>query len=185
MKSLSYAALGSVCALVIGILLVIWPEAAIIYLVITVGVLFLLPGLMGLLSYVFYRRRNTEVERTFPIIALGSTLLGFWLMIKPDFFVNILMYLLGVLLVLGSLSQLINFISVRKIIKVPVFLYVISVLILAAGIVILFNPFTAATIPFIVLGIASIVYALNDLIRLLFYYGKRNKNVTDVKIIEE
>ena len=95
------------------------------------------------------------------------------------------MYLLGVLLVLGSLSQLINFISVRKIIKVPVFLYVISVLILAAGIVILFNPFTAATIPFIVLGIASIVYALNDLIRLLFYYGKRNKNVTDVKIIEE
>ena len=75
MKSLSYAALGSVCALVIGILLVIWPEAAIIYLVITVGVLFLLPGLMGLLSYVFYRRRNTEVERTFPIIALGSTLL--------------------------------------------------------------------------------------------------------------
>lgn len=53
MKSLSYAALGSVCALVIGILLVIWPEAAIIYLVITVGVLFLLPGLMGLLSYVF------------------------------------------------------------------------------------------------------------------------------------
>ena len=171
MKSLSYAALGSVCALVIGILLVIWPEAAIIYLVITVGVLFLLPGLMGLLSYVFYRRRNTEVERTFPIIALGSTLLGFWLMIMPDFFV--------------SLSQLINFISVRKIIKVPVFLYVISVLILAAGIVILFNPFTAATIPFIVLGIASIVYALNDLIRLLFYYGKRNKNVTDVKIIEE
>lgn len=77
MKSLSYAAMSSVCALVIGILLVIWPEAAIIYLVITVGVLFLLPGLMGLFSYAFSRRRNAEVQRTFPIIALGSTLLGF------------------------------------------------------------------------------------------------------------
>ena len=63
MKSLSYAALGSVCALVIGILLVIWPEAAIIYLVITVGVLFLLPGLMGLLSYVFYRLIEKAQEK--------------------------------------------------------------------------------------------------------------------------
>lgn len=175
MKSLSYAAMSSVCALVIGILLVIWPEAAIIYLVITVGVLFLLPGLMGLFSYAFSRRRNAEVQRTFPIIALGSTLLGFWLMIMPEFFVNILMYLLGVLLVLGSLSQLINFISVRQVVKVPVFLYLISVLILAAGIVILFNPFTAATVPFIILGVSSIIYALNDLVRLLFYYHKRNK----------
>ena len=185
MKSLSYAAMSSVCALVIGILLVIWPEAAIIYLVITVGVLFLLPGLMGLFSYAFSRRRNAEVQRTFPIIALGSTLLGFWLMIMPEFFVNILMYLLGVLLVLGSLSQLINFISVRQVVKVPVFLYLISVLILAAGIVILFNPFTAATVPFIILGVSSIIYTLNDLVRLLFYYHKRNKDITDVKIIEE
>lgn len=103
----------------------------------------------------------------------------------PEFFVNILMYLLGVLLVLGSLSQLINFISVRQVVKVPVFLYLISVLILAAGIVILFNPFTAATVPFIILGVSSIIYALNDLVRLLFYYHKRNKDITDVKIIEE
>ena len=95
------------------------------------------------------------------------------------------MYLLGVLLVLGSLSQLINFISVRQVVKVPVFLYLISVLILAAGIVILFNPFTAATVPFIILGVSSIIYALNDLVRLLFYYHKRNKDITDVKIIEQ
>lgn len=185
MKSLSYAVVSSLCALVIGILLVVWPEEAIIYLVITVGVLFLLPGLMGLFSYVFSRRRGDEIQRTFPIIALGSALLGFWLMIMPDFFVKILMYLLGVLLILGSLSQLMNFISVRKIVKVPVFLYLISVLILAAGIVILFNPFTAAAVPFIVLGVSAIIYALNDLIRLLFYYRKRNKDITDVKIIEE
>lgn len=52
MKSLNYAAISSLCALAIGILLVVWPEAAIIYLVITVGVLFLLPGLFGLFGSV-------------------------------------------------------------------------------------------------------------------------------------
>ena len=111
MKSLNYAAISSLCALAIGILLVVWPEAAIIYLVITVGVLFLLPGLFGLFSYyAASRHKDVEMRRSFPIVALGSTLLGFWLMIMPEFFVNILMYLLGALLVLGGLSQLINFI---------------------------------------------------------------------------
>ena len=96
MKSLNYAAISSLCALAIGILLVVWPEAAIIYLVITVGVLFLLPGLFGLFSYyAASRHKDVEMRRSFLIVALGSTLLGFWLMIMPEFFVNILMYLLG------------------------------------------------------------------------------------------
>lgn len=186
MKSLNYAAISSLCALVIGILLVVWPEAAIIYLVITVGVLFLLPGLFGLFSYyAASRRKDIEVRRVFPVVALGSALLGFWLMVMPEFFVNILMYLLGALLVLGGLSQLINFISVRQVVKVPVLFYLVSVLILASGVVILFNPFKAATVPFIILGITAIVYAVNDLIRLLFYHHKRNKNIADVTIIEE
>ena len=89
MKSLNYAAISSLCALAIGILLVVWPEAAIIYLVITVGVLFLLPGLFGLFSYyAASRHKDVEMRRSFPIVALGSTLLGFWLMIMPEFFVN-------------------------------------------------------------------------------------------------
>ena len=95
------------------------------------------------------------------------------------------MYLLGALLVLGGLSQLINFISVRQAVKVPLLFYLVSVLILASGVVILFNPFQAATVPSIVLGVTAIVYAVNDLIRLLFYHRKRNKNITDVTIIEE
>lgn len=68
MKSLSYAAMSSVCALVIGILLVIWPEAAIIYLVITVGVLFLLPGLMGLFSYAFLGVGMRKYKEHFPLL---------------------------------------------------------------------------------------------------------------------
>ena len=51
MKSLNYALLASLCALAVGILLVVWPDMAINYLVITVGVLFLIPGLAGVFSY--------------------------------------------------------------------------------------------------------------------------------------
>ena len=170
-----------------GILLVMWPEAAMIYLVITVGVLFLLPGLYGIFAY-FASRRGAEdgSGRAFPIVALGSALLGIWLIVMPAFFVGILMYVLGALLVLGGIGQLMNFISVRKLTgSVPAIFYVIPVLLLLAGILILVNPFEAAKIPFIVLGASSIVYGLTDLFRIIRYRRKSNQVITDVEVIEE
>ena len=95
MKDRSYAVISTLCSLVIGILLVVWPDAAVIYLVIAIGALFLLPGLLGLVSYLRTRRRAENVYgSTFPVLALGSTLLGLWLIITPGLFINILMYIL-------------------------------------------------------------------------------------------
>ena len=51
MRLFGYSVMCSLCALIMGVLLVMWPEAAMIYLVITVGVLFLLPGLYGIFAY--------------------------------------------------------------------------------------------------------------------------------------
>ena len=170
-----------------GVLLVMWPEAAMIYLVITVGVLFLLPGLYGIFAYFASRSREEDGSgRAFPIVALGSALLGIWLIVMPAFFVGILMYVLGALLVLGGIGQLMNFISVRKLTgSVPAIFYVIPVLLLLAGILILVNPFEAAKIPFIVLGASSIVYGLTDLFRIIRYRRKSNQVITDVEVIEE
>ena len=186
MKSLSYPVLSSICALIMGILLVAFPELAVVYLVITIGVLFLLPGLYGLFSYFFQRRKQSAESRAyFPVLALGSTLLGIWLIIMPGFFVNILMYLLGALLLVGGLNLLAGCWAQRDRGRVPVLFYLIAVLVIIAGLVVLFNPFEAATVPFIVMGASAIVYSITDLVRLWRYYRLMNKNVTDVKIIEE
>lgn len=186
MKSLNYALVGSLCALILGILLVTWPDVAVNYLVITIGVLFLLPGLIGLISYLaILNRRKTEAPRpVFPIVALGSTFFGIWLIIMPSFFVGVLMYVLGVLLVLGGISQLANLIAARSFMPVPFGVYVVPVLVLAAGITVLFNPFETAEIPFIVLGVSSIVYALMDLFRLIRFRRKKSQ-IEDIVPIEE
>lgn len=187
MRLFGYSVMCSLCALIMGVLLVMWPEAAMIYLVITVGVLFLLPGLYGIFAYFASRSREEDGSgRAFPIVALGSALLGIWLIVMPAFFVGILMYVLGALLVLGGIGQLMNFISIRKLTgSVPAIFYVIPVLLLLAGILILVNPFEAAKIPFIVLGASSIVYGLTDLFRLIRYRRKSNQVITDVEVIEE
>ena len=91
MRLFGYSVMCSLCALIMGVLLVMWPEAAMIYLVITVGVLFLLPGLYGIFAYFASRSRAEDGSgRAFPIVALGSALLGLWLIVMPAFFVGIL-----------------------------------------------------------------------------------------------
>lgn len=190
MRNFNYYALSSICALIIGVLLVVWPGEAVRYLVITIGVLFLLPGLIGVFGYfaTVKRREEAGIKSVFPVAAVGSALLGFWLMIMPDFFITTLMYVLGVLLVLAGLSQLFNFISVRSITRVPFLMYVIPVLVLLAGVVVLANPFQAATLPFTILGVSAIVYSLTDLIRLIRFKKKvmkEEENIVDITPIEE
>lgn len=184
MKNLNYPLISSVCALVIGVLLVWWPQAAVIYLVISIGVLFLIPGVLGLLGYLMNRKAGAPV-RQLPVVALGSTLFGLWLMIMPDFFVSILMYILGVLLVLAGIGQISNLAAARAWSTVPGGLFVIPSLVLIAGLVVLFNPFEVATIPFIILGASCIVYSLTDLFRIIRYRRKEADKVQDVAIIEE
>lgn len=185
MKTMNYSIIRCICALVLGVLLVAWPEAAIIYLVITVGVLFLVPGLFAVFGFL---TRGKREGASFPIAGLGSLLFGLWLMIMPAFFVNILMYVLGAALVLAGISQIVNLSAARSWTLVPGGFFVIPALVLIAGIVVLFNPFTAATVPFIILGVSSIVYGGSDLINIIRFRQKKDKNspqIEDVVPIEE
>ena len=177
---MNYSIIRCICALVIGVLLVAWPEAAILYLVITIGVLFLVPGLFSVFGYLI---RGKQDGSSFPIAGLGSLLFGLWLMIMPAFFVGILMYVLGAVLVLAGISQIVNLSAARSWTVVPGGFFVIPVLVLIAGIVVLFNPFTAAAVPFIILGVSSIVYGLSDLINIIRFRQKKEPGMPEIEDI--
>ena len=165
MRSINGAVLRSAFAMVLGFVLVLWPEAAITYLVITIGILFILPGLFAILSY-FTRPKNENGEKPmFPIEAAGSVL----------FFVNILMYVLGALLVIAGVQQLVSLISARKWSNVPLGFYLMPALILITGVMILAYPFGAAANTFVIFGVASIFYGACELINW-YKFRKRIEN---------
>lgn len=187
MKRLNYSLIRIVFALIIGLVLVIWPDAASDYLVITIGVLFIIPGLIGLIGY--FTSDKTAGAR-FPLEGLGSLLFGFWLVIMPDFFANLLMYLLGLILVLGGAQQLYSVFLARRWTTVPVGFYVLPVLILLGGILILFNPTGARNTAFLIIGITSIVYAVTELINWFRFTNRKpqtpvRRDIEDATIIEE
>ena len=128
MKSLNGSVLRCIFAIVLGLVLVLWPEAAVTYLVITIGICFIIPGLFSLLNYFTREKVEGEPSPMFPIDGAGSILFGAWLVIMPQFFVSILMYVLGALLVLAGAQQLISLVSARKWSTVSYVFYIIPVI---------------------------------------------------------
>ena len=125
MKGLSYSFLRAICALVIGLVLVMFPDQAGDYFVITIGVIFLVP----LISIIGYYAQAAEVRRRFPVEGVGSLLFGLWLIIMPGFFADLLTFVLGFILVMGGVQQIASLSAARRWTPVPGGFYAVSELI--------------------------------------------------------
>ena len=144
--------------------------------------------LPSLFSLVGYFMKGHQAGMYFPVISLGSLLFGLWLMVSPAFFVGILMYVLGAVLVFAGISQIVTLLSARSHSAVALGYFVMPVLVLLAGLVVLVNPFVAATIPFFILGVSSTIYGITELINIYKFRKKEVKTeivIEDVTPIEE
>ena len=193
MKGISNSFLRTICALIIGLVLVMFPNEAGDYFVITIGVVFLIPALLSIIGYF---AMSAEERRRLPIEGIGSLLFGLWLIIMPGFFADLLTFVLGFILVLGGVQQIASLSAARRWMPVRVGFYIIPVLILIAGLVALFNPTGVRSTAFIIIGITSIVYAVSELINWFTFTRNRPKpgtpiasskavdNIEDAEIIE-
>ena len=190
-------------ALIVGLVLVIFPQNAADYLVIAVGVIFMLPSIFSLVSH-FTNRGETRPP--FPVDALGGFLFGLMLIIMPGFFNNILTIVLGFVLTMAGVQQIASLIAARQWVPVPIYHYIMPVTILLAGIFSLTNPVGVRTTLFKVLGVFFLLYAIFEFTNWFFFMRKRPKyentgaktgqsilekmgvdeeDVQDVEIIEE
>ena len=147
-----------------------------------VGAMFLVPGIFAVVTYLL---KGRNLGMPFPLVSIGSALLGLWLMIMPAFFVSILMYVLGAVLVFAGISQVVNLVSARRWTQVPMGYFIIPVLLLVAGLVVLVNPFAAASIPFMIVGVSCIVYGVSSLVNQIRFRKNEVKPVIEEAEIVE
>lgn len=165
MKVLSSYIFRSVCAVLVGCLLAFNPQQITTLLVQLIGGLFFLSGLGSLLNYVRWQYvKNTNYAPLFPVVGVGSLLFGLFLVFFPSYFITYLMFMLGGLLVVAGVSQLGVLLNYRRVMPLMWITTVVPVLVLCVGLYILFQPMDSASMPFVVLGIASIVYGVFEMI---------------------
>jgi len=130
------------------------------YIIILIGgVLFIILAIKSIILGI--RSKNKKEKNVLFIQSALNLALGLLFVLYLSPIVSILGFLGIILLILGALS-LINLYSFRKITSIPFFSFVISVLVIIAGIILLFNPFGTAQAILIFLGIVLIVYAIGE-----------------------
>lgn len=187
MRILQSSVFRALCAIVVGVLLLSHPDETVEWITVVVGVMFLLSGVISLAAWLGARRKGSDVEvydaegklvvprrPMFPIVGLGSVLLGLILMLMPGLFVKSLMYVLGAVIILAAVSQFVTLVGLNRTLRVPVFMWICPSLILLAGLVALLNPTCVAALPLLILGWCLLLYGVTECVNAYAVY-KRDK----------
>ena len=196
MKIFQSSIFRAVCAIVIGVLLVKFPQDGVTWLTMAIGALFLLSGIIALIAYWQAKRHAGEYtitdqqgrvvrggQPTFPIVGAGSVILGLVLTLSPNAFVNGLMYMLAAVLILGGVTQLMALVAARRLGSIPFGYWVMPSVILLMGLFIVLKPFESAETSLQVLGWCSMVYGVIELVNVLKIY--RVRKASEVRVVKE
>ncbi|WP_314826936.1 DUF308 domain-containing protein [Segatella baroniae] len=174
MRVLQSSFFRAIIAIVIGALLVQYREQTVQWITIAIGVMFFLSGIISCATYFSARRsaastvplfdddgqRIEPLRPNFPIVGLGSLILGVILALMPATFIDWLMYIMAAILILGAVNQFVNLASARKFAHVGAFYWVMPSLILLVGLLAILYPRAIASAPLFVLGWCMMVYGV-------------------------
>ena len=186
MKIFQSSIFRAVCAIVVGVLLLKYPQDGVTWLTMAIGALFLLSGVIALIAYWHAKRHAGEYtitdqegrvvsggQPTFPIVGAGSVILGLVLVITPNAFINGLMYMLAAILILGGITQLMSLVAARRLGSVPFGYWVCPSLILLTGLFVMVKPMETAQLPLMILGWCSLLYGVIELVNALRIHSLR------------
>ena len=200
MKILQSSVFRAICAIAIGCLLIKYPDNTVTWMTVAIGVLFLLSGLISLIVYVNARKHVSEFKildangrvisgekPTFPIVGVGSLILGAMLALTPNVFITALMYIIGGILILGAINQYMNLVQARRYGKVGFGFWVFPSAVLLIGLYVIIKPMAPASMAMLILGWCSLLYGVTELINALkFHADKRKyKQTQEIPVAEE
>lgn len=179
MKVLQSSIFRAVCAIAVGALLVKYREQTVTWITIVIGAIFFVSGLISCIAYFAAKRKSTDSDvdiydaqgnlivqskPVFPIVGLGSLILGAILALLPNAFVNGLMYVLAAILILGAINQFFNLSVATRFAHVGLVWWIVPALILIVGIIAIAKPSTIASAPLLVIGWCMIVYGVVEIV---------------------
>ena len=194
MKILQSSLFRAISAIAIGILLIKYPDNTVTWMTVAIGILFLLSGLISVIVYVNARQHMSEYKitdaegnvitgdkPTFPIVGVGSLILGAMLALTPDVFI------IGGILVLGAINQYMNLINGRKYGKIGFGYWVFPSVILLIGLYVIIKPMVPASMAMLILGWCSLLYGITEMINSMKFHAnkKQFKQAQEIPVAEE
>lgn len=200
MKILQSSLFRSISAIAIGILLIKYPDNTVTWITVAIGVLFLLSGIISLVVYMNARKNVSEYKitdaegnivsgekPTFPLVGVGSIILGALLALTPNVFITALMYIIGAILILGAINQYMNLVNARKYGKIGFGYWIFPSVILIIGLYVIIKPMVPVSLAMLILGWCSLLYGVTEMINSMKFYSDKRKlrQAQEIPVAEE
>lgn len=185
---------------VVGILLIVWHKEVGLFtwLIRALGIMLAVPATYVLLSALSALRHNRlkataqitdthtgETELKFSsrtvawsliIVSVATIVLGFWMLINPDFFVGLVSYLFAIVIIICGILQIVDVAYLTRPVILPVYFYIMPALLIIAGVVIIFtNVKTIDDVVTLITGIMLVLYSVNRVAQQIVYYSEARK----------
>lgn len=175
MKSSGNSWLTTIIVFVVGVLLIVWHSRIDIlnWLVILVGAMLVIPAIYSFIAALMRKRKAGEDEKGVGPGAPNSTIwtsvaaaaLGLWMIFSPDFFVGLIAYIFGAILVLYGIYHIVTISVWSRPYILPFWFYIIPILMILAGIVLLCTSVrTMNSVVVLITGIALVASSLNTVL---------------------
>lgn len=174
--------------MLVGILLIVWHQRIDIlnWIVIAVGITLIVPGLYSFISAIVrkgekYKEKTDYSAASSTIVAsLGAIALGVWMSLSPGFFVGLLAYIFGAILILYGVFHIIVVAVWSRPVILPWWYYIIPVLMIIAGVIILCTSVrTMNSVVVLITGISLVASSVNTILEIAGKSPTRVKSTTE------
>jgi len=158
----SYGYIRGVLTILVGISFIIWPVQAKEYTCLILGLIILLLGFSALV-----RSNFGKGEKTLNLLSINGFIdivFGLLLIIFSEFFINLMTFLFGFLLLVFGIGSLVETISAKRQSGLKGTFLLFPVLITLLGIGMFFMPKESSNFIFRLFGIAILAYGIYELI---------------------
>ena len=174
-----------------GALVVKYREDMVTWLTVGLGAIFFISGVISCISYYIQRKHVLKMRAegitlfdsegkpvgqsmpTFPIVGVGSLILGIILASMPETFLSWLTYIFAAIILLVSVYQIADLIVANRYGRVGWAYWVMPIIMLLAAIVALVNPETISSSPLFFLGWAMMISGAVMIVNVLKIYTVR------------
>lgn len=187
MKIIQSSFFRALVAILVGAFVIIYRSQTLLWLTMLAGALFFLSGFLTWLTYYIEVKRlqraakevNEQGELVnvrkpmFPIVSVGSMILGLILAFMPQTFVSGVAYVLAAILLLGAISQFINLGETRRYAAIPLIYWLLPAITFAVGVFIFVHPISAMATSLLIIGWCMVFYGVVELINTIHTYKLR------------
>lgn len=178
------ALLTGVMYIMLGIVALVIPETMVKTLGYLIGIVLILAGAVSMICYLLRDAHQNYYHNDF-VSGLIGIVLGCAVLYKVEFIISLVPFLLGVLVLISGCAKLQDVIDMKRMNYGNwIVMLVLAGINVALGILLICNPFKAATLLFRLIGAGLIFSGITDCITTVYFANKIKNYLKESQAVE-